>query len=121
MVKENPHQSPYLSGTINNIAMKNRHEPTPAEALLWQLLRGRQVAGAKLRRQHPIDRFIVDFCCPRAHLIIEVDGEIHNQQVEADQEREQALMDLGYRILRFTNDQVLQTPEKVLLKIQQNL
>ena len=98
-----------------------RHAPTPAEDLLWRVLRGRQLDGYKFRRQRPIDRFIVDFACPRAALIIEMDGEIHPQQVELDQEREQILAEHGYRILRFTNEKVLKQTDRVLQQILQAL
>ena len=56
-----------------------RRNPTPAEDRLWRLLRGRQVGGFHFRRQHPIGRFIVDFYCAMARLVIEVDGSVHNQ------------------------------------------
>ena len=77
-----------------------RHEPTPAEALLWTHLRNRQLCGYRFHRQHQIDRFIVDFVCLMPKLVIEVDGAVHQQQVTADLEREQILQSLGYRIIR---------------------
>ena len=82
----------------------------------WRLC-DRQLCGYHFHRQHKIDRFIVDFCCNQEGLVIEVDGEIHQQQVEADQEREQILISLGYRVIRFTNEQVLTQTEQVLQRI----
>jgi very-short-patch-repair endonuclease len=117
VVKHYTHQDKNLRGKLRTIARQMRHEPTPSEDLLWQRLRGRQLAGYKFHRQHPIDRFIVDFTCPSAGLIVEVDGEVHKQQVEADQEREQILNHLGFRVIRFTNNQVLEHTEHVLFQI----
>ena len=121
MTKHSQHPNPFFAATLTNIAREFRREPTVAEKALWCLIRQKQLAGWKFRRQHPIGRYIVDFCCPKAHLIIEVDGEIHCQQVEADREREQALIQQGFRILRFSNRQVFETPDEVVQKIQESL
>ena len=63
--------------TLVKQARRHRADPTIGEALLWQQLRDRRLSGYKFRRQHPIDRFITDFCCPECKLIIEIDGPIH--------------------------------------------
>ena len=94
------------SGSLQTRARQLRLEQTPAEALLWQYLRNRQLDGFKFRRQHPIDRFVVDFCCPERRLIIEVDGAVHQDQGAYDENRTAALQALGYRVVRYTNDQV---------------
>ena len=99
-------------------ARELRQQMTPAEAALWERLRRKQLAGLKFRRQHPIERFIVDFYCPSARLIVEVDGEIHRYQEREDAARDAFLTQRGYRILRFQNDDVLQNIEKVLEKIK---
>lgn len=117
MVKHHPRQDPLLWAKLRIIARQMRHERTEAEDLLWQRLRDRQLEGYKFHRQHAVDRFIVDFFCSSAGLIIEVDGTVHQQQVEADQERERILIDLGFRIIRFTNTQVLEQTGLVLQKI----
>jgi very-short-patch-repair endonuclease len=88
-------------------AREMRHLQTPAEATLWRALRNRQTRF-KFRRQHPIYRFIIDFYCAEAKLLIEVDGESH---LETDQEaydnaRTEYLEDLGYKVIRFTNNDV---------------
>lgn len=70
---------------IEEAARLLRQQLTPAEAKLWEALRGHQLKGLKFRCQHPIGRFIVDFYCPSLKLVIEVDGSIHTQQQDYDQ------------------------------------
>lgn len=95
-----------------------RGQETPAEHLLWDALRGRQLAGLKFRRQHPIGPFDADFCCPEQRLIVELDGEIHETQQDRDAEREDLLRAAGYHILRFTNREVLTDLSGSLTRIQ---
>jgi very-short-patch-repair endonuclease len=102
-------------------ARRMRRQPTEAEQVLWERLRGRQVAGFKFRRQHPINRFVVDFCCPEAKLVVEVDGPVHGRQVEPDAAREEELCSLDLRVLRFDNDAVLKATDKVLRAISEAL
>lgn len=85
-----------------------RQHLTNAESLLWTEVRGRKIAGAKIRRQHPINSFIADFYCHEAALVIELDGAVHNQveQTEYDLNRTYVLAELGIRVIRFTNDEV---------------
>jgi very-short-patch-repair endonuclease len=71
----------------------------------------------KFRRQHPIGPFVVDFYCYTARLIVELDGQSHDGQGEADRRREQFLRDQGHQILRIENDNVLRDPEAVLLVV----
>ena len=99
-----------------------RKEPTPAEAQLWQLLRGNQL-GVKFRRQHSIDRYIADFVCLTHKLIVELDGAGHLEPDQADYDngRTAYLQELGYRILRFSNEQALNLPRRVLATIKANL
>lgn len=82
---------------------KMRREMTPAEAILWKYLRTNQLDGLHFRRQQVIDGFIADFYCHAARLVIEVDGEVHDQQPDYDAERDRILTARGLRILRFTN------------------
>jgi very-short-patch-repair endonuclease len=91
-----------------------RHEPTPAEKQLWQKLRNKQILGFKFRRQHSIDRFIVDFYCGEVGLVVEVDGAIHDYTHEEDRLRQDFLESLGLRVLRFTNAEVLTSMDGVL-------
>ncbi|NJK64342.1 MAG: endonuclease domain-containing protein, partial [Synechococcaceae cyanobacterium SM2_3_1] len=88
------------------IARQFRKEPTASEAVLWQALRGKKLDGYKFRRQQPIGAFIVDFFCPEAKLIVEVDGLIHETQQERDQERQHLLESLGLKFVRVTSHQV---------------
>ena len=68
-------------------AKEHRQQATIADAILWSVVRGQQIRGLPFRRQHPIDRFILDFYCPRKKLCIELDGPIHDEQKECDQAR----------------------------------
>lgn len=91
-----------------------RQTMTDAERTLWRHLRNRQVSGFKFRRQHEVDRYIVDFVCTEALLIVELDGGQHADQVEYDERRTQQLQALGYRVLRFWNNDVLNDIQSVL-------
>ena len=103
-------------------ARELRKTMTPAEAALWQRLRGKQLDGWHFRRQHAVGPFIVDFFCAKAKLVIEVDGSIHKQQVEYDAERTTWLeSERGYRVIRFTNQAVLTDIEGVLNHIRDAL
>ena len=99
-----------------HVSREMRRAPTPAEDALWQRLRNRQLAGAKFRRQHPIDRYIVDFYCADAQLVIEVDGSAHDEP-NHDAERQEVLETLGLRVLRFRNAEVFERIEDVLSAI----
>ena len=106
-----------LWGTLKPRAHKMRQRPTAAEALLWSRVRANQVLGFHFRRQHAIGPAIVDFCCAAAKLIVEVDGPIHERQVNEDRLRQQWLEAQGFRVLRFTNDRVLQDVDGVVAEI----
>lgn len=104
---------------LRSNARCHRYEPTVAEIRLWECLRGKRL-GVKFRRQHVIQDFIVDFVCLDEMLIIEVDGEYHlpQEQQEEDQKRTAILQQLGYRVIRFTNDEVLFKIDEVLDNIK---
>jgi very-short-patch-repair endonuclease len=91
-----------------------RQTMTDAEQALRRHLRNRHLAGFKFRRQHEIDRYIVDFVCTEALLIVELDGGQHADQVEYDERRTQQLKGMGYRVLRFWNNDVLNDIQSVL-------
>ena len=103
-------------------AKRMRKEPTEAEAALWELLRDKKL-GDKFRKQHLIDDFIVDFVCLSKNLVIEVDGGYHNDltQKEYDEQRTLFLNEKGFRVIRFTNEEVLGNTEAVLKEIKQEL
>jgi len=106
---------------LHQISRDFRKEPTPAEDKLWKFLSNRKLIGYKFRRQHPIGPFIVDFCCIQLKLIIEIDGKVHDFQKEYDQEREVYLIDEGYHVIRFSNNQVLEDIPSVLNVIKNRL
>ncbi len=108
--------APHQWGKLKPLAREMRHEPTPAEERLWQSVRNRRMNGVKFRRQHTIEYFIVDFVCLEQHLIIEVDGSVHEDaaQQQYDAERQAHLEGRGFRILRFTNGDVFQSLPAVL-------
>jgi len=101
---------------------ERKKQTTEAEQMLWLHLKGKQL-GLKFRRQHIIDEFIVDFVCIGKRLVIEVDGKYHNttEQQEADEMRTQILEELGFMVIRFTNEEVLADIDRVLLQIKQQL
>ncbi|MBI2415778.1 MAG: endonuclease domain-containing protein [Candidatus Kerfeldbacteria bacterium] len=104
---------------LHYISRKLRAHSTAAEKYLWQFLRRKQILGLRFLRQHPIDRFIVDFVCYRFKIIIEVDGPIHLIHQGRDKQRDERLQQYGYVILRFSNDQVLHEINSVLAIIKQ--
>ncbi len=96
-------------------ARELRKEMTPAERKLWLGLRNGQLDGARFRKQHAVGTYIVDFLCAKSKLVIEVDGDSHAKQVEYDAERTRWLNEeKHYRVIRFTNREVLRNAEEVL-------
>ncbi len=98
-----------------------RKNPTEAEKKLWMVLRGKNLEGYKFRRQHPIGPYIVDFCCLKKKLVIEVDGGQHLDQQDKDLERTLFLKSRGFHVLRFWNDEVLNRTDDVCNTILQIL
>ena len=109
-----------LSPEKIELAKQLRKNMTQAETILWKQLKGNKLNGLHFRRQQVILGFIVDFYCHKHSLIIEIDGEIHNKQKEQDSERERLLTGNGFRILRFTNEQVEKNLADVLEEILRN-
>lgn len=101
---------------LTNRSRALRANNTSAEAKLWSRLRNRNLGGFKFVRQVPIGSFFVDFVCRDAGLVIEVDGATHSSERErtADAERDAALRRQGYRIVRVTNDDVINNIDGVL-------
>jgi very-short-patch-repair endonuclease len=106
---------------IHHRAAKLRHTLTEAEVKLWQCLRMHQANGVHFRRQHPIGKYIVDFCAPRQKLIIELDGGQHADQLEYDEQRTKFLQSRGYRVVRFWNNDVLRNTQGVMSVILEML
>lgn len=111
---------PVTYGLLKKFVDQHRSNPTEAEKKLWEGLRGKKIAGFKFRRQHIISNYIGDFVCLTEKLIIEVDG-LHHQIPEnkiSDAERTQELNRLGFKVIRFTNDEVLNNIDFVIKKIE---
>ena len=114
---------PPLDPRLLSYAREMRHDPTDAEAKLWQLLRNRRLAGFKFRRQVPLAGYVVDFYCHEASLGVELDGGQHNDdEGEAyDRGRTKALERSGVRVIRFWNPDVLRYTDAVLEHIYEEL
>ena len=102
-------------------ARELRKNPTEAESFLWDHLH--IIKGIRFKRQHPILYFIADFYCHKAKLIVEVDGEYHNipEQYLYDKNRDNELNELGLKVIRFTNEQVLFEIENTLYVIEEEI
>jgi len=102
-------------------ARRLRQKQTPAEKALWRKMRNRRLHNFKFKRQAPIGPYIVDFYCAEKRLIIEIDGSVHSLKWKNDYIREQNLLREGYRVLRFTNQQIYNSMEETLAIIAQKL
>ncbi len=91
-----------------------RRNAPPAEILLWQRLRGRQLGGFKFRRQYGIGPYIADFCCVEAQIVIELDGSSHEEAEYYDRNRQNYFQSLGLRVVRFQNDQIYHAIDSIL-------
>ena len=109
-------------GKLKDFANENRKNPTQAESILWDYLKGKQL-GVSFRRQHVIGEYIADFICLSHHLIIEIDGNYHQlpEQQSSDEERTKRLEELGMKIIRFTNDEIIGNIEMVINKIKEQI
>ncbi|HEY1931803.1 MAG TPA: DUF559 domain-containing protein [Acetobacteraceae bacterium] len=99
-------------------ARQLRRDMTDAECRLWLLLRNRRLAGCKFRRQHPIGPYIADFACLARRLIVEADGRQHGGlRLASDRHRDAWLQEEGWRVVRFTNEDILRHQADVLEEI----
>lgn len=98
---------------LKEYARNNRKNPTPAEKIMWNILRSGALKNFTFSRQKPLSHFIVDFYHAKSMTAIEVDGDSHDYQIEYDTERTQKLAELGIFILRFTNKDVINNAEAV--------
>jgi ATP-dependent DNA helicase RecG len=107
---------------MKELQQENKKNSTEAERILWESLRGKNI-GFKFRRQHIIDEFIVDFVNLEKNLVIEVDGGYHNkiEQQEIDEIRTLILNDLGFKVVRFSNEQIIGDIDSVIKTIEQHL
>ena len=122
MKQRYPNQTakPALWAKLEPEASRMRREPTEAEARMWEILRDSKL-GVKFRRQQAIDRFIIDFVSLSAKLIVEVDGPIHEGTKGEDRQRDEFLDSAGYRVLRYSNDQVLKSTRVVIDELKKHL
>lgn len=110
---------------ITKIARNLRNNQTKPEKLLWYYLKDKKT-GFKFRRQYPITYmidnisrfFVADFACTEKKLIIEIDGKIHDNQKDNDETRDSIICSIGYTVIRFDNDEVLENTDKVLADIK---
>jgi len=109
--------SPQLWEKLKPLAREMRQTPTLEEDILWQKLHNRGLLGYKFRRQHAIDRFIVDFYCAEARPIVEVNGPVHQYTHEEDAIRQDYLESLGLRVLRFNSEEISDAIPDVLDRI----
>ncbi|MFS0490733.1 HsdR family type I site-specific deoxyribonuclease [Leadbetterella byssophila] len=107
------------SGLIEE-ARELRKKQTKAEEIFWQLVRNRKFNNLKFRRQHQIGNYIADFYCDELRLVIEFDGEVHNspEQQKHDSKRDKFLTSSGFKVLRFKNQEILNSPESVFEEIE---
>ena len=106
-----------VSYEMRERAKKLRREMTPAEEILWKEVRANKSSGLHFRRQQIIHGYFADFYCHKHALIVELDGGIHDLQKEYDAEREAYLLALGFRIIRFRNEEITENLKDVLQKI----
>ena len=116
--------------SIIDLCRELRKKQTPAEQILWENLRNRKLLTVKFLRQHPIcvlstfNRnlyYIPDFYCHEAKLVVEADGPVHLFKKRYDKNRDEVLAGLGLKILRFTNDEIIEDPDGVLEKIKREI
>jgi len=96
-----------------------RKNMTKAEILLWSKLKGKQLNGLKFRRQYGVNNYVIDFYCPELKLAIEIDGGVHyyDSRIVFDKQRQRDIEELGIKVLRYTNNDVIKNMEGVLSDI----
>ncbi len=109
-----------MAGLRTAFARSQRQGAGLAEQRLWTSLRKGRIDGHRFRRQHPVGRFFADFACDRLRLILEIDGGVHrlDEVVLRDHLRQTELEALGWTVLRFTNAEVLDHPDRVIAAIR---
>ena len=108
---------------LKEFSLLRRNKPTIAESALWDLIKTKKLAGNKFRRQHIVGNYIADFICLDKRLVIEIDGLIHQlpENKESDEIRTQWLNSMGFKIIRFSNEEVLKEMDKVIDTISSTL
>jgi len=109
---------PGMRRELLEIAREMRRSPTRSEAMLWEAIRNRKLSGVKFRRQHVIDKFIVDFYAPSHRLVVEIDGVVHEFLKEKDRQREEYLRERNLNIVRFTSEEIENALPESLRKLK---
>jgi len=99
------------------MSRRNRIKPTETEKIVWKKVLSRDKTGYRFLRQKPIDRFIIDFYCPKLLLAIEIDGGSHIKKKGTDEMRDKFLKQIGITTIRFTNEEVMNDIESIKKKI----
>ncbi len=109
----------HYNNKLRNLAKANRKNPTKAEKKIWYyVLSKRQLMGYRFLRQRPIGNYIADFLCKELLLVIEVDGSTHEYKHEEDVRKDETLRELGFEVLRFKDDEVMEGLNNVREKIE---
>ncbi len=111
----------YSPKYIIQLAQKLRKNMTPAEIILWEMIKDKKISGYKFRNQHPVDRYILDFYCHEKKLAVEIDGHIHDHRKDYDEHRDEYLKSAGIEVLRFSNDEIINNPDKIIEIIRTRL
>lgn len=111
-----------MAGRRTAFARAQRQAAGLAERRLWQKLRAARIDGHRFRRQHPIGPYIADFACDRLRLILEIDGGVHERDdvMLRDHFRQVELENLGWTVLRFTNEEAISQPERIIAAIRKH-
>ncbi len=123
-MEKNHHSKNYTQNAFDNARqLRKKENTTEAEKLLWYYIKNRQLNNCRFRRQVAIENYIVDFLCPEKKLIIELDGGQHNEDrnIEYDNERTKHLNDLGYKVVRFWDNDVFKNMKNILESIYEEL
>ena len=123
-MEKNYHSKNYTEKSFKNARqLRKKENTTEAEKLLWYYIKNRQLGNYRFRRQVPIGNYIVDFLCPEKKLIIELDGGQHNEDknIAYDNERTKYLNNLGYKVIRFWDNDVFKNMKDVLENIYEEL
>ena len=118
-----------MNNLVKTVIRNLRNNQTESEKIFWDAVRQRKVMDLRFLRQHPItflydsrERFfIADFYCARKKLVVEIDGRIHEKQKDYDELREYIIKSLGYKVIRFTNEEIEQNLDKVVKKLKNEL
>ena len=103
------------------LAQEFRKKPTKSEKIMWSALRRKDFLGYKFRRQHVIDGYILDFYCPKLKLAVEIDGGIHQRQIQADKERQAIIETDGIKFFRINSEEVENSIVLVMEKLKKRI